>query len=128
MYIDEGRGPTGAVGTGMADFLQAAQSGSFAVNEQGGQALLTAIRNMIDWIDENQAGWRLLAQQPRLGSTNNAEVLKPFMVQVASDSQGFVTQMMAMRESLGKAQDAIRIAMANYKHTDSDAADSLKTH
>ncbi|PPK66439.1 hypothetical protein V5P93_002531 [Actinokineospora auranticolor] len=38
----------GSIAPDISHFLGAAQSGGFAVNERGGQALLTAIRNMID--------------------------------------------------------------------------------
>jgi hypothetical protein len=38
----------GAIGASMSAFVASAASGGFAVNETGGQAILTAIRNMKD--------------------------------------------------------------------------------
>ncbi|WP_245931400.1 hypothetical protein V5P93_002530 [Actinokineospora auranticolor] len=44
------------------------------------------------------------------------------MIAAASDDRGFVTQMMALRESLTQAQEAITTAMANYQHKDAQNA------
>ncbi|PPK61343.1 hypothetical protein V5P93_006438 [Actinokineospora auranticolor] len=121
MYVDKPHvgGPAGA---GIADLVAAANSGGFTVSETGGQALLTAIRNLIDWIDGQQDTFGKLSQTPKLGLSNNAEIMKPFMVQVATDDRGFVTQLLKLRASLTDAQSAITTAMANYAGTDQKAA------
>ncbi|PPK66436.1 hypothetical protein V5P93_002534 [Actinokineospora auranticolor] len=117
-------GGGGSIAPDVSNFLGSAQSGGFAVNERGGQALLTAIDNMTSWIDDNVVGWEKLAREPKLGSTNNAQVMKPFMVAVASDDRGFITQMSALRESLLSAREAIVAAIANYKNTEARAMSS----
>ncbi|SES26201.1 hypothetical protein [Actinokineospora terrae] len=123
MYIDEGPGaPLSAIGRAMDDFAGNAASGRFSVNERGGEALLTAIRNMAEWVDGQQFGFDLLLQSPKLGSSNNAEVMKPFLQQVAGDERGFVTQLKQFRESLVKAEEGIKQAMANYRATDDSNA------
>ncbi len=76
-----------AMNNSLTGFLNAANTGEFAVNETGGQAMLTAIRNMIDWIDENRVHLETSQRAPMLGSTNNAEVMKPYMVAVATDER-----------------------------------------
>ncbi|WP_156893402.1 hypothetical protein [Actinokineospora enzanensis] len=124
MYIDEGS-VGGAIGTGVADLLSTARAGGFAVNESGGQAMLKAIRNFLDWIDSEQDAFSVLSREPKLGSTNNAKVMKPFMVAVATDDRGFVTQVLALRDSLTQAEEAIKTAMANYRETDARAASTL---
>nr|WP_018687218.1 hypothetical protein [Actinokineospora enzanensis] len=116
-----------AMNNSLTGFLNAANTGEFAVNETGGQALISAMRNMRDWIDQNQYQFAQLKREPQLGSTNNANVLKPFMVAVATDDQGFVTQIMKLRESLVHAEEAIKAAMANYQDTDAQVAATLRT-
>ncbi|GLW92396.1 hypothetical protein [Actinokineospora globicatena] len=123
MYIDEGPGaPLSAIGRAMNDFAGNAASGRFAVNERGGEALLAAIRNMAAWVDSEGFGHDILLRQAKLGSSNNAEVMKPFLQQVAGDEQGFVTQLRHFRESLVKAEEGIKQAMANYRATDDNNA------
>ncbi|GAA3021435.1 hypothetical protein [Actinokineospora globicatena] len=123
MYIDEGPGaPLSAIGRAMNDFAGNAASGRFAVNERGGEALLAAIRNMAAWVDSQSNRLRALAQTPQLGTSNNAQVMKPYMQQVAVDDQGFLTQLTSFRESLVKAEEGIKQAMANYRQTDDENA------
>ncbi|RLK60485.1 hypothetical protein [Actinokineospora cianjurensis] len=123
MYIDEGpSAPLSAIGRAMDDFAGNAASGRFSLNERGGESLLAAIRNMAEWVDSQQFGFDLLLQSPKLGSSNNAEVMKPFLQLVAGDEQGFVTQLKQFRESLVKAEEGIKQAMANYRATDDSNA------
>ncbi|WP_026421582.1 hypothetical protein [Actinokineospora inagensis] len=115
----------GVIGGAMGEFAALAASGGFEVNEHGGQALLTAIHNMIEWLDSQRSELVNLRERAKLGSSTNAEVMKPFMQQVASDGQGFLTQLAQLRDSLGTAEKAITQAMANYRATDDLAAGSL---
>ncbi|GAA3004718.1 hypothetical protein [Actinokineospora diospyrosa] len=121
MYDNEG-GLTSAIGAQMGEFASAAARGGFAVNEHGGAALLRAIGNLVEWIDEQQVQLRLLTRVAKLGSSNNAEIMKPFLQQVASDDQGFITQLLQLRASLVQGEEAIRQAMANYQQVDQQAA------
>ncbi|MDQ3404807.1 MAG: hypothetical protein M3548_15695 [Actinomycetota bacterium] len=127
MYIDEAGGsPLGAgIGKSMDQFAHGAASGAFAVNEQGGQALLNAIADMAAWVDSEQFQLRQLEQEASLGSTNGAQVMKPYLKQVASDGSGFLTQLTAFRESLVKAEEGIKQAMVNYRQTDNLNASKL---
>jgi hypothetical protein len=103
-------------------FVAAAKAGEVAVNENGGKPLLDAIGKMLAWIDDRQFDLYQLSQEPKLGSSNSARVMKPYMVQVATDANGFVTQLMAFRETLRQAEEAIRMAMANYRSVDDEIA------
>ncbi|MCP2272953.1 hypothetical protein LV75_005479 [Actinokineospora diospyrosa] len=109
----------------MGHFAALAARGGFAVNDHGGQALLKAIREMLAWIDRERVNFERLRQEPMLGSSYNAEVMKPFMRKVASDESGFITQISEFRESLVSAEKAILQAMANYQEADAQAADRL---
>ena len=110
------------IAQGAASFAKAAADGSFAVSETGGRALLEAIREMRDWIDSQGNRLYLLQQQPQLGSSYGAETMKPYVQQVASDQQGFVTMLKAFRNSLDEAEQGINDAMGNYRHMDTGIA------
>ncbi|OLR90206.1 hypothetical protein [Actinokineospora bangkokensis] len=114
-----------AIGASVNAFAQSAAAGHFAVNETGGQALLSAIRRLAGWIEEQRASLVRLEQEPLLGGSNSAKVMRPYVQQVASDPQGFVTQLMALYDSLGKADKAICSAMANYHDVDNTMASRL---
>ncbi len=103
----------------MTDLKEAAASGSFAVNEEGGQKLLTAIRDMAAWVDENLADLGTTNQLP-LGTSEGANLMKPYMQQVFTDDQGFFTRLREFRNSLVDAEAAILEAMKNYKNTEDD--------
>ena len=120
MIADGGGGgsPFDAIGKSMDMFAGAAASGGFAVNETGGKALLQAIQNMKDWVDENRMEVARLGFRIPLGSTTVAEALKPYMNDMVHDGQGFVTMLMKFRESLDKAEQGIKDAMKNYQATD----------
>lgn len=114
--LDVGGG--GGIVAGAKQFAKAASEGSFAVNETGGAALLTAIREMRDWIDSQEGYLTLLRQQPPLGSSDGAEALKPYISEVAQDQQGFLTMLAEFRTSLDEAEQGINTAMASYQNTD----------
>lgn len=105
-----------------AEFAHGAAQGSFAVNETGGKALLQAIREMKDWVDENRADLAALADQPKLGGSHGAVVMSQVVPQVATDGQGFLTMLMKFRESLDEAEQGINSAMQNYQSMDQRGA------
>ncbi|WP_156754498.1 hypothetical protein [Actinokineospora pegani] len=126
MYIDEGLGaPLGKIGKAMDDFAGSAAAGQFAVNQSGGDALLAAIAELVEWIDSNVTALGVIEQRPRLGSSNAALVMAPYDQAVATDHQGFLTQLQALRQSLAKAEEGIRTAMANYRDVDQSNASTL---
>jgi hypothetical protein len=106
----------------MGDFLGSSTSGSFAVNDTGGAALLTAIREMARWVDDNAGALRVLAQQPPLGTSVGANAMKPHVESVATDQEGFLTMLMEFRRSLTDAEQGVLNAMANYREQDSGTA------
>jgi hypothetical protein len=105
-----------------ADFAVQAAEGHFAVSEEGGRALLQAIREMRGWINDQGLRLNLLAQEPQLGGSHGAQAMKPFMQQVASDQQGFITMLQAFGDSLDQAEQGINDAMNNYRKMDTELA------
>jgi hypothetical protein len=116
-----------AIGASFAQFAAGAAAGAFAISETGGQALLQAIRNMKDWVDENRGDVSQLSVQPKLGQSHGANVMSPFVARVASDDQGFVPMLMKLRESLEDAEKGINDAMKNYQAMDQRGASRQST-
>lgn len=101
-----------------AKMVRAAADGYFAISETGGKALLEALREMKDWVDENRGDLFRLKDQPPLGGSEGANAMKQFVPQVAGDSEGFLTQLMNFRASIEQAEQGIKIAMDNYRAMD----------
>lgn len=108
------------IGDSMQAFAASAGAGGFAVSETAGQDMLNAIHKLDDRLAVRLADLALLRQQPPLGSSHGAEVVKPFNVQVATDEQGFLTRLEQLREQLAKAEEGIRKAMENYRNAEQD--------
>jgi hypothetical protein len=123
--LDAGGGG-GAMASSMISFKQAAADGSFSVNETGGKALLTAIREMAHWVDSNLADLSSLSNQQPLGSSKGADLMKPYLVNVATDDQGFITQLVQFRKALADAEEGVLAAMKNYKNTDHGIAGNFR--
>ena len=119
-----GGGFWGSVGAGIGDSMQAfaasAGAGGFAVSETAGQDMLNAIHKLQDRLEVRVRDLSLLREQPPLGSSHGAEVVKPFNVQVATDDQGFITRLRQLQDSLAKAEEGIRKAMENYRNAEQD--------
>jgi hypothetical protein len=98
----------------MVGLVEAAASGSFAISPTGGQALIKAIHDLAKFVDDNLSDTNIVAQQPPLGSSNGAKLMKPYMVDVLTDDQGFYTRLKEFRNSLVDAESAINAAMKNY--------------
>ena len=125
MANDTGGGWFSDVAANMNQFASTAASGGFAINETGGQALLTAIHDMQDWLAGRLSDARVFQEKLPLGTSHGAEVVKSFNVQVAMDHDGFVTQLLAFRDSLTKAEEGIKQAMDNYRAADVNGKQGL---
>lgn len=114
------------IGGGIAASMKAVRSmgadGHFAVNETGGQALLEAFREMATWVDDNLGRLGTLGEQPPLGSSHGASTIKPYVAEVATDQQGFITMLREFRQSLADAEQGVISAMDNYKQMDQGIA------
>jgi hypothetical protein len=126
MQMADGGGGGAAIGSSigqsifdsMNSFASTAAAGGFEVSSEGGKAMIDAITHFQDWVVSNAMKLDRLAQQRMLGGSNGAKVMAPFTQTVATDGQGFATQLQALQQSLEKAKEGIQKAMDNYKATD----------
>jgi hypothetical protein len=109
-----------AVVQGSKQLATEAAEGRFAISEEGGRALLEAIREMRSWIEGQGHRLTLLAQEPQLGGSHGAQTMKPFVQQVASDQEGFITMLQAFGTSLDAAEQGINDAIGNYHRIDAE--------
>ncbi|ONI70717.1 hypothetical protein ALI144C_49840 [Actinosynnema sp. ALI-1.44] len=107
-----------SIGASVASFANMAANGSFEVSETGGDALIKAIQRLREWATDQEVELADLTQPLPLGTSHTAHVMRPYVQQVAVDSQGFLTQLAQLQQSLHKAEEGIRSAMANYKATE----------
>lgn len=131
MFVDDGGGAAStaevqSISASMNNFAQTAASGGFAVSETGGQALIATIDRLLDWIDSKGADLYTLRQRPQLGGSGGAKSVSPFAQKVATDSQGFLTVLQELQQSLVTAKQGITTAMGNYKEHDSSNAGTFQ--
>lgn len=129
MYIDDGASSQAqpqSIMESMSAFAQTAASGEVEVSEEGGKGLIKVIDDFQEWIDQRSFQIRTLQQRRKLGTSNGAKVMEPFLQEVVNDGQGFITQLRALRESLNKAKEGIETAMANYRRTEEANRSSFK--
>jgi hypothetical protein len=110
----------------MDGLIAAANSGAFTINESGGQALLQAIRDLAEVVDNNIADLSMNRRTLPLGGSNGANLMKPYMQNVLTDDQGFITRLKEFRDSLVDAESAINAAMANYHSTETDVRGNFR--
>jgi hypothetical protein len=118
MLADPGGGAFQGITAAVGGIVAAANVG-FAISEEGGQPLLTAIQELQTEIRTALSRAHRLEMQPPLGSTPNASVYKPFLASVASDpTQGAIPVLKKLQTDLNDAHAAIEKSIANSRNTD----------
>ena len=108
----------------MKNFKESAASGQFAVSPSGGESLLRVIRLMQDWVSGGDHG--TLDQRPMLGGSHGARAMAPFVQRIASDQQGFLTQLNRLNGVLSDAEAGVKQAMANYRQNEHSVAGAFR--
>jgi hypothetical protein len=128
VHIDDGGGEPASksIMESMANFAKTAAEGGFEISNEGGTHLIKAIDDFQNWLDDRSEIIGVFEQERKLGTSNGAKVIGPYVQQVAGDDQGFITQLRALRDSLHKARDAIELAMENYRRTEEGTRANLK--
>ncbi|ANZ41813.1 hypothetical protein BBK82_43635 [Lentzea guizhouensis] len=92
---------------------------SWAINDCGGQALISAAEELHDELGEILLRAEQLAQELPLGTTPAAQVYKPFIATVASDpAQGAIPVLKKLREEVLDFRGEVEKAMAAYETSD----------
>jgi hypothetical protein len=107
------------VNTGGAALKNLAQSGGFAVNEEGFQAYIKACDYFLDGYPRMKNDLQILAQKAKMGSSEYAQAVADFNVKVAAgDAEAMLPNLDLMRDGVIQAREAMVIARKNYRETE----------
>src|SRR5688500_9697386 len=110
----------------MVNFATIATQGGYEIREKGGDHILKAIDDFQAWIKDQPERIASPEQERRRGRSNGAKVIGPFTQQVASDDQGFIPQLRALRDSLKEARRGIELAVEAYRRTEEATQANLR--
>ena len=96
-----------------------AESGGFAVNEEGFQAYIKACDFFLEGYKAHKRNIELLTQEPKMGSSDYAREIAGFNVKVAGgDHQAMIPNVDLLRDGIEKAREALVIARRNYRENE----------
>jgi hypothetical protein len=107
------------VSEGGSHLKSLAESGQFAVNEEGFQAYIKACDFFLDGYSRMIGDVSQLSSQAKMGSSEYAKAIAAFNVKVADgDEQSLIPNLIRMRDGIQQARDAMVIARKNYRETE----------
>ncbi|MEV4056597.1 hypothetical protein AB0J55_35790 [Amycolatopsis sp. NPDC049688] len=107
------------VSTGGSHLKALAESGQFAVNEEGFQAYIKACDFFIDGFGKMLFDVYRLANPAQMGGSDYAKAVAQFNVQVANgDPESLIPNLEKMRDGVQQAREAMVIARKNYRETE----------
>ncbi|HEV2777774.1 MAG TPA: hypothetical protein VGX25_00080 [Actinophytocola sp.] len=108
-------------------FVNAAQSGSFGISENAGQALLDAIHQCQDKLEWVQKNVDRIQQNTRLGTSPDAVAMARFNREVAAGDSNSATQALQdLQVLLAQMESGVAEAMRHYRRMDSEGAGAVR--
>jgi hypothetical protein len=96
-----------------------AESGQFAVNEEGFQAYIKACDFFLDGYNSMIQQVRYLSTPANMGGSEYAKAVANFNVKVADgDEESLIPNLIKMRDGVQQAREAMVIARKNYRETE----------
>jgi hypothetical protein len=96
-----------------------AESGQFAVNEEGFQAYIKACDFFLDGCNSMLREVQWLATKADMGGSEYAKAIASFNVKVANgDEAALIPNLIKMRDGIQQAREAMVIARKNYRETE----------
>lgn len=102
-----------------------AVSGGFAVDENTGNRMITALEGVIDTLSARWAAIERLRDEPRLSTTATAKFVSSHMVGTAADERGLLTQLQQAKAEFPAYVEAIRIAKRNYRQREEETGETI---
>ena len=107
------------VSEGGSHLKSLAESGQFAVNEEGFQAYIKACDFFLDGYNRMIYDVRWLATRADMGGSEYAKAVANFNVKVADgDEEALIPNLIKMRDGVQQAREAMVIARKNYRETE----------
>jgi hypothetical protein len=120
-----------AMTASMVGLKQAAESGSFAISEDGAQAYLKAIDAAVMDLNKMEAQVARLRQETKLGTSPDGSAMSRFnqeSVEGGAGTTGIVPAIEQLRSALNEAREALQKAVENYREVDSSNASTYKRY
>jgi hypothetical protein len=104
----------------------ATTGGGFTISDDGANTLTSALNAVLTQVDLAINKGMSLGHQPSLGTTPAANVLKPFLATIWSDSeQGGGTALNQLKKDLNDAIDTIKKSSASYQRNEQHVQGTL---
>jgi hypothetical protein len=120
-----------AMTANMVGLKQAAESGSFAISQDGAQVYLKAIDAAEKELVKLDNQMSLLRQDVKLGTSPDATALTSYNrenVEGGAGTTGIVPAIEQLRTALGEAREALQKAIENYREVDSSNASTYNRY
>lgn len=120
-----------AMTANMVGLKQAAESGSFAISEDGAQAYLKAIDAAEKDLRKIDGDLQLLNQETKLGTSPDAVAMARYNQESAhggAGTTGVVPAVKQLRSALNEARQALQKAIENYREVDSSNASTYQRY
>lgn len=120
-----------AMTANMVGLKQAAESGSFAISEDGAQAYLKAIESAEKDLRKLDLEMQSLEQDTKLGTSPDAVAITRYNregVQGGAGTTGIIPAIKQLRSALNEARQALQKAIENYREVDSSNASTYKRY
>jgi len=114
------------INAGAQQFKALAESGGFAINEEGLVRYRNVCNTFLDGYEAIKREVQILSEQAQMGSSDYAYKVAQFNVKVADgDEQSLIPNLMLMRDGFEKAREALEIARKNYQETESNNSQAI---
>ncbi|PSL55018.1 hypothetical protein B0I31_106542 [Saccharothrix carnea] len=120
-----------AMTAGMVGLKQAAESGSFAISQDGAQAYLKAIDNALMDLNKMQSQLGRLRQETKLGTSPDGVAMASYnreSVEGGAGTTGIIPAVEQLRSALDEAREALQKAIENYREVDSSNASTYQRY
>ncbi|MEU4769606.1 hypothetical protein AB0H12_40925 [Actinosynnema sp. NPDC023794] len=120
-----------AMTANMVGLKQAAESGSFAISQEGAEAYLKAIDNAQQDLRKMDSYMIKLSQETKLGTSPDGTAMARYnqeSVQGGAGTTGIIPAMEQLKSALEEARLALQKAIENYREVDSSNASTYKRY
>lgn len=120
-----------AMTANMVGLKQAAESGSFAISEEGAQAYLKAIDSAQQDLRRMDLQMNKLRQETKLGSSPDGTAMARYnqeSVEGGAGTTGIVPAIEQLKSALEEARAALQKAIENYRQVDDSNASTYKRY
>ncbi|MFC5058062.1 hypothetical protein [Saccharothrix xinjiangensis] len=114
-----------AMTANMASLKQAAQSGSFAISQEGAEAYIKAIEAAQQDLVKVDANIYVLNEPTRLGTSPDSQSMSSYNMESAqggAGTTGIIPALNQLKAALEDAKAAMQEAVKNYSNVDDDQA------